>query len=65
MRYNLDNVKEIVCLCKELKVKITLGSDAHFYNEIGDFLEIKKLFLEVNFPKELIISIEFKRKCLV
>ncbi len=51
-----ENVKSILNLCKEYKVKILFGSDAHFSNAVGEFPECMKVLEEVDFPIELVIN---------
>jgi putative hydrolase len=43
-------------LCKQYKVKIILGSDAHIYYDVGEFTAAVKLLNELNFPKELVVN---------
>ena len=51
-----ENYKELLDLCKEYKVKIILGSDAHICYQVGIFDNAEKLLEEVDFPKELVIN---------
>jgi len=50
------NVKAILKLCKEHKVKVIFGSDAHFSTAVGEFPYCIDVAEEVDFPKELIIN---------
>ncbi|WP_434798549.1 phosphatase [Terrisporobacter vanillatitrophus] len=50
------NYIELLNLCKEHKVRIILGSDAHICYQVGIFDNAEKLLEEVNFPKELVIN---------
>lgn len=43
-------------LAKENNVMISLGSDAHYFLEVGDFTDTIKILEEVNFPSELILN---------
>lgn len=49
---------KIAKLCKEYRVKITIGSDAHNCFQIGNFDEAHKILSEVNMPEELIMNTE-------
>ena len=51
-----ENVKTMLNLCKEKKVKIILGSDAHVSYSVGDFSNCIKVLEEVDFPKELVFN---------
>lgn len=51
-----ENYIELLNLCKENKVRIILGSDAHICYQVGIFDNAQKLLEEVNFPKELVIN---------
>jgi putative hydrolase len=52
---------KIAELCKEFKVKITIGSDAHSCFQIGNFDEAHKILSEVNMPEELIMNTQSSR----
>jgi putative hydrolase len=47
---------EMLSLCKEYNVPISLGSDAHCKYDIGNFEYIIPILKEVDFPSELIIN---------
>ncbi len=51
-----ENIKIILSLCKEYKVKVILNSDAHFSYAIGEFPYCIDIMEEIDFPKELIIN---------
>ena len=51
-----ENVKTMLNLCKEKKVKIILGSDAHVSYSVGDFSNCIKVLEEVDFPEELVFN---------
>jgi len=51
-----ENVKSILRLCKEYKVKVMFGSDAHFSTAVGEFPHCIDVAEEIGFPKELIIN---------
>lgn len=50
------NVKSILTLCKEYKVKVIFGSDAHFSTAVGEFPNCIDIVEEIGFPEELIIN---------
>lgn len=43
-------------LAKELGVKLSLGSDAHYCNEVADFRNCITMLNKIGYPKELIIN---------
>lgn len=45
-------------IAKELKVPLYMGSDSHFYSEVGHFENSIKALNDVNYPKELIINLD-------
>lgn len=51
-----ENYKELLSLCKEHKVRIILGSDAHICYQVGIFDNAEKLLEDLDFPKELVIN---------
>lgn len=51
-----ENYKTLLSLCKEHRVRIILGSDAHICYQVGIFDEAEKLLEELEFPKELVIN---------
>lgn len=51
-----ENYKELLSLCKEHKVRIILGSDAHICYQVGVFDNAQRLLDELDFPKELVIN---------
>lgn len=42
--------------CKEMGVKIVVGSDAHFSFDVGSFQRVQELFEEVGMPEELVMN---------
>jgi putative hydrolase len=52
-----ENTRTLLNLCKELKVKVILGSDAHISLQVGDFNNCIRAIEEVNFPEELIVNL--------
>ncbi len=51
-----ENYKKLLSLCKEYKVRIILGSDAHICYQVGIFDNAQKLLEELDFPNELVIN---------
>lgn len=47
---------EILLLCAKKDVFVSLGSDSHGKDHIGEFNEILKVFELMNFPRELILN---------
>lgn len=54
-------VSEILKECKKQSLPIILGSDAHYFTQIGDFSRCEKILDEVQFPNELIINYSTKK----
>ena len=50
------NARAMLIAAKKHGAKILLGSDAHFYLDVGRFDEALELIKEVDFPEELIIN---------
>ena len=51
-----ENAEQLLKLCKENKVFITIGSDAHFDTYVGEHGFAIELINKVDFPEELIIN---------
>ena len=51
-----ENLVEMLGYCKAYHMPIVVGSDAHFYTEIGEFKEAIELFNEVDFPEALVLN---------
>lgn len=54
--YGISRLVEMLLLCKQKEVFITLGSDSHGKEKIGDFKNSIKLLELINFPKELVVN---------
>ncbi|MDO4338402.1 MAG: phosphatase [Eubacteriales bacterium] len=52
----LANDRLMLTLCKEYRVPIVMGSDAHFDSLIGEFHEAAALLEEANFPEDLVLN---------
>ncbi|MBE7012294.1 MAG: phosphatase [Ruminococcaceae bacterium] len=48
--------KKIILCCKKHRAKITVSSDSHFWNTIGDFDDAISFLSELDFPEELIVN---------
>jgi len=51
-----ENDIQILNLCKEYEVPITMGSDAHVEEAVGDFTYALEIVKCTNFPEELIMN---------
>ncbi len=51
-----ENQKKILRLCMEHQVMVSLGSDAHIENDVGNHSRSDKVLEEMNFPEELIVN---------
>lgn len=51
-----DNCGMIAEKCRDYKLPISLGSDAHYSTYVGEFSVITKMLEEIQFPEELIIN---------
>lgn len=51
-----ENMEKLLRMCMEEEYPVVLGSDAHFYDRVGDF-DIVVPFLErLRFPEELVLN---------
>lgn len=51
-----ENYINLLRLCKDYKVRIILGSDAHICYQVGIFDNAQSLLEELDFPTELVIN---------
>ena len=51
-----ENMKILLPLCEKYGVSVSLGSDAHFFNQVGQFARVQKVIEETGFPEELIVN---------
>lgn len=51
-----ENDLKMLELCKEYRVPVIMGSDAHFDALISEFSMAKKLLEEISFPEELVLN---------
>lgn len=56
-----ENARLMLRLCKEYRVPITTGSDAHVDADAGNFCHIQKLLEEMDFPEELVVTTDFEK----
>lgn len=56
-----ENLIKMLAYCKQYHTPVVLGSDAHFYTEIGEFKEAIELLKEVDFPEELVLNTNTER----
>ncbi|MBQ7373866.1 MAG: PHP domain-containing protein [Clostridia bacterium] len=54
--YDIARLVNLLLLCKQHGVFITLGSDSHGVEKIGDFRNSLKLLNELDFPYELVLN---------
>lgn len=52
----VENMKIMLPLCERYGVSISLGSDAHFFDQVGRFTRIQEVMDAVKFPEELIVN---------
>lgn len=50
------NDRKMLELCKEYKVPVILGSDAHVRTDVGAHMRAQALLTEMNFPEELVVN---------
>lgn len=51
-----ENLITMLRLCEKYQVYVSLGTDAHFANAVGDFGRAQSLFDEIRFPEELVVN---------
>ena len=56
-----ENIKKILLMSMEEGQPVVLGSDAHFYRNVGDFSYAEDLLKELQFPEELILNANTNR----
>ncbi len=56
-----ENLVEMLTLCKEQGVFVSVGSDAHFAAAVGRFAEASALFDELDFPEELVVCTSYDK----
>ena len=56
-----ENCIKVARMCKELKVNVILGSDAHTCYQIGNFKKAEIVLSQVNMPESLIINTDYNK----
>lgn len=56
-----ENYRKMLTLCKQEKVPVVLGSDAHVEEEVGNFTNAGALLEELEFPEELIMNTDLEK----
>lgn len=56
-----ENAIQLLTLCKQYEVMITVGSDAHVANDAGNFCFVKELLEFTQFPESLVINTDIER----
>lgn len=56
-----ENMMKMLELCAENEVLISMGSDAHFANAVGNFTLAEQVLKEVQFPEHLIANLTAER----
>ena len=51
-----ENMKTMLALCERYGVSVSLGSDAHFFDQVGRFTRVQEIIDAVRFPEELIVN---------
>lgn len=58
-----ENAREMLEICKKEQVYITTGSDAHIFDDAGNFEYIQKILQETDFPEELVATTSYEKFC--
>ncbi len=58
---SIENCRKIALACKEHRVNVVIGSDAHSAYEVGVFDDAIKLLEDIDFPEELIMNTNMER----
>lgn len=51
-----ENMKIMLPLCERYGVSVSLGSDAHFFDQVGRFARVQAVLEEMRFPEELVAN---------
>lgn len=57
----MENTARMLKLCKKFEIPVIIDTDAHFCQKIGITPNSFKLIEEIDFPKDLIINLEWER----
>lgn len=56
-RRNADkNIPQLLALCKQLRVPVIVGSDAHIWHDVGNTAVAEQLLKDCAFPEELVLN---------
>lgn len=53
---SIDNIREILSLCRKHLCMTVVNSDAHFHEKVGDMTYVSDLMDEISFPCELVMN---------
>ncbi len=56
-----ESVLKLLELCKKHKVYITVGSDCHYINDVGEVTNSLNALEKVDFPEELVVNVNLER----
>ena len=56
-----ENISTYISYCKKYRAPITVGSDAHFYTDVGNLQRAYDLLQELEMPEELIANTSVER----
>lgn len=56
-----ENCRKLLEACKKYKTMVIMGSDSHFFTEVGHFDEALALLEEMDFSQEQIINFDLER----
>lgn len=51
-----ENIEKILRMAMKADTPIVMGSDAHFYTDVGNFSNVEKLMGKIGFPQELVLN---------
>lgn len=51
-----ENIEKILRMAMKADTPIVMGSDAHFYTDVGNFSNVEKLMEKIGFPQELVLN---------
>lgn len=56
-----ENDVQVLRLCKQYKVPILMGSDAHYHEIVGDFTLAEEMLEQCDFPQELVLNYSLEK----
>lgn len=57
----VENIKTMLKLCKEYRVPVVAGSDAHIDLDVGKLGLVESILAECEFPEELVVSTDLEK----